>query len=254
MNSREGIRQPDDAQRKLLEYQRTLNKELADELVREYESLARMAAGKISRNRPDLQEDLFQVGRMTIFRLLQHYDPSIGMPFEPYVMKSVVGQMKNYLRDKSWYIQVPRRIKEKGLVVQQTIDELTIRLERSPSVEEIAAELEMEVEETLEVLAGREMYHYVSLDTPVSEEENTSTLGELLSSQADDYISAERRMDLQEALERLKPEERKVILLLYNEGYSQRNVAEQLGVSQMSISRIQRRAIEQLRSWIGEEA
>ncbi|MBB6637872.1 sigma-70 family RNA polymerase sigma factor [Cohnella thailandensis] len=254
MSNREGMRQPDDARQKLLEYQRTLSKELADELVRDYEPLARMAANKISRNRPDLQEDLFQVGRMSIFRLLQQYDPSLGMPFEPYVMKSIVGQMKNYLRDKSWYIQVPRRIKEKGLTVQQTIDELTVQLERSPSVEEIAAKLEMDVEETLEVLAGREMYHYVSLDTPINEEESTSTLGELLHSPADDYISAERRMDLEEAMNRLKPEERKVVLLLYNEGYSQRNVAEQLGVSQMSISRIQRRAIEQLRSWISEEA
>ncbi|RUS47793.1 sigma-70 family RNA polymerase sigma factor [Cohnella sp. AR92] len=249
----QGVHRPDDAPFKLLEYQRTLSTELADELVREYEPLAKMAAAKISRNRPDLQEDLFQVGRMSIFRLLQQYDPSLGIPFEPYAMKSIVGQMKNYLRDKSWYIQVPRRIKEKGLTVQQAIDELTVELERSPSVEEIASRLEMEVEETLEVLTGRELYNYVSLDTPISQEENTSTLGELLHSPSDDYLTSERRMDLLEAMNRLKPEERKVVLLLYNDGYSQRDVAEQLGVSQMSISRIQRRAIEQLKSWLGEE-
>ncbi|MBB6731970.1 sigma-70 family RNA polymerase sigma factor [Cohnella zeiphila] len=243
----QAARLPDDGMEMLLAYQRTLSKELAEELVRYYEPLVRMAARKISRSRPDLQEDLFQVGQMSLFRLLGQFDPELGMPFEPYAMKSIIGQMKNFLRDKSWYIQVPRRIKEKGLTVQQTIDELTVQLERSPSVEEIAQHLEMDLEETLEVLAGRELYHYVSLDTPISEEDNTATLGELIGSQADDYEGVDRRIDLEQAMELLKPEERTVLKLLYVEGFSQRNVADRMGVSQMSVSRIQRRAIDQLK-------
>jgi len=243
----ETARPTDDGWRMLLEYRRSPSKELADKLVLYYEPLVRTAAGRLARSRPDLQEDLFQVGRLALFRLLGQFDPALGMPFEPYAMKSVVGQMKNFLRDKSWYIQVPRRIKEKGLAVQRTIDELTVRLERSPNVEEIARHLEMDVEETLEVLAGRELYHYVSLDSPVSGEENAGTLGELLGSPADDFAAAERRIDLERAMARLKPEERRVLLLLYKEGYSQRHVADRMGVSQMSISRIQRRAIEQLK-------
>jgi len=248
----QSARLPDDAMEMLLAYQRTLSTELADELVRHYEPLVRMAALKISRSRPDLQEDLFQVGRMSLFRLLTQFDPELGMPFEPYAMKSIVGQMKNYLRDKSWYVQVPRRIKEKGLAVQQTVDELTLKLERSPSVEEIAESLGMELEETLEVLAGRELYHYVSLDTPIVGDENTATLGELIGSPADDYEGVDRRLDLQDAMEKLKPEERQVLVLLYRDGYSQRNVADRLGVSQMSVSRIQRRAIDQLKKWMTE--
>lgn len=250
MSSSESVRLPDDAMELLLAYQRTERSDMADLLVRHFEPLVRMAALKISRSRPDLQEDLFQVGRMSLFRLLSQFDPDMGMPFEPYAMKSIVGQMKNFLRDKSWYIQVPRRIKEKGLAVQQTIDDLTLKLERSPSVEEIAASLEMEVEETLEVLAGRELYHYVSLDTPIVGDENTATLGELIGSQADDYEGVDRRLDLQEAMDKLKPEERQVLVLLYRDGYSQRNVADRLGVSQMSVSRIQRRAIDQLKKWM----
>lgn len=253
MNWASHERLPDGAMEKLIEYRNAPSEEAADELVRCYEPLVAIAANKIARGRPDLKEDLLQVGRMCLFRLLSQYDPDFGIPFEAYAMKSMIGQMKNYLRDKSWYVQVPRRIKEKGLVIQQTIDELTVRLERSPNVEEIAQTLQMEVEETLEVLAGRELYHYVSLDTPISEEENKTTLAELISSPANDYEGVDKRIDLEEAMERLKPEERQVLQLLYRDGFTQRSAAELLDVSQMSISRIQRRAIERLRKLLGED-
>ncbi|MNZ86274.1 RNA polymerase sigma-B factor [compost metagenome] len=155
--------------------------------------------------------------------------------------------MKNFLRDKSWYIQVPRRIKEKGALVQQAIDELTIKLERSPDVTEIANYLELSVEETVEVLAGRECYHYVSLDSPLSQEESAATLGELISSEANDYDTVEKRMDLQQALAQLKEQEQQVLILAFQEGQSQRAIAQQLGLSQMSVSRIQKRATEKLK-------
>jgi RNA polymerase sigma-B factor len=91
------------------EYQQTKDNEIATVLIRKYEPMVKMAAGKIARNRPDLYEDLYQVGQMALIRLLQQYDISLGIPFEPYAMKSMIGHMKNFLRDKSWYIQVPRR-------------------------------------------------------------------------------------------------------------------------------------------------
>lgn len=241
-------RLPDDAIALLLEYQQTQCSDLADQLIRNYESMVKMAANKMSRNRPDLFDDLFQVGQMSLFRLLKQFDPEMGMPFEPYAMKSIIGHMKNYLRDKSWYIQVPRRIKEKGLVVQQAIDELMSTLERSPNVDEIAQFLGLETEETLEILAGRDLYHYVSLDTPISDDENTAVLGELIGSPTDDFSALERKLDLQEAMDRLKPEERQVLLLVFETGLSQRSIADELGVSQMSISRIQKRAIDKLKS------
>lgn len=240
-------RQPDDAMTLLLEYQKTLCNDLADQLIRIYEPLVKMASNKMSRNRPDLIDDLFQVGQMSLFRLLKQFDPTLGMPFEPYAMKSIIGHMKNYLRDKSWYIQVPRRIKEKGLVVQQAIDELTGKLERSPNVEEIAAHLGLETEETLEILAGRDLYHFVSLDTPISDDDSTAVLGELIGSPVDDFSALDLKLDLQEAMAQLKPEERQVLLMVFESGLSQRSIADELGVSQMSISRIQKRAIDKLK-------
>ncbi|WP_223067782.1 sigma-70 family RNA polymerase sigma factor [Paenibacillus caui] len=229
------------------EYQQTKDNEIATMLIRKYEPMVKMAAGKIARNRPDLYEDLYQVGQMALIRLLQQYDIELGIPFEPYAMKSMIGHMKNFLRDKSWYIQVPRRIKEKGALVQQAIDELTIKLERSPDVKEIASYLELSVEETVEVLAGRECYHYVSLDSPLSQDESAATLGELISYDANDYDTVEKRMDLQQAMSQLKEQEQKVLLLAFQEGQSQRAIAQKLGVSQMSVSRIQKRATEKLK-------
>lgn len=236
-----------EAVRLIWEYQQTKDNELATVLIQKYQPMVKMAAGKISRNRPDLYEDLFQVGQMALIRLLQQYDISLGIPFEPYAMKSMIGHMKNYLRDKSWYIQVPRRIKEKGALVQRAIDELNVKFERSPNVQEIAEYLELTVEETLEVLAGRECYHYVSLDSPISQEESGATLGELISADVNDYDSIEKRMDLQQALSQLKEQEQKVLLLSFQDGESQRSIAQKLGVSQMSVSRIQKRATEKLK-------
>lgn len=232
------------------EYQQTQDNEIATVLIKKYEPMVKMASGKISRNRPDLYEDLYQVGQMALIRLLKQYDISMGIPFEPYAMKSMIGHMKNYLRDKSWYIQVPRRIKEKGAKVQQAIDELTVKFERSPNVQEIAEYLELTPEETIEVLAGRECYHYVSLDSPLSQEESGATLGELISSDVNDYDSVEKRMDLQKALNQLKDQEQKVLLLAFQDGESQRSIAQKLGISQMSVSRIQKRATEKLREII----
>ncbi|GGD94553.1 sigma-70 family RNA polymerase sigma factor [Paenibacillus nasutitermitis] len=236
----------------ILSYQDNPDNETATELIVQYEPMVRMAAGKISRNRPDLYEDLMQVGQIALLRLFRQFDVSLGVQFEPYAMKSIIGHMKNYLRDKSWYVQVPRRIKEKGIAVQQAVDNLTVSLERSPRIEEIAQYMELSVEETTEILAGRELYHYVSLDTPISEEENTTTLGDLIGSPADDFDSVDKKLDLQAAMSRLKPQEQQVLLLVYQDGLPQRNIADKLGVSQMSISRIQRRAIEKLKHYLNE--
>lgn len=236
------------------QYQETNSNEVATELLLLYEPIVKMAAGKISRNRPDLYEDLFQVGQMSLLRLFKQFDSSLGTPFEAYAMKSIIGHLKNYLRDKSWYIQVPRRVKEKGLVIQQAIDELTVTLERSPKIDEIAQYLELSQEETIEVLAGRECYQYLSLDTPLSSEGDSATVGDLIGSVGDDYQILENHLDLKEAMAHLKEEEKTVLFLAFTEGQSQRYIADHLGISQMSVSRIQKRAISKLKSYLSDES
>lgn len=238
----------DERNAKILTYQETNDEELATELLLEYESMVRMAATKISRNRPDLYEDLFQVGQISLLQSLQQFDCALGFAFEPYVMKRLIGHMKNYLRDKSWYIQVPRRIKEKGVRVQKAIDDLTMRLERSPTVEEIAEYLELSVEETIEVLAGRDYYQFTSLETPLTTDEDSATIGDMVGSDINDYQTLENRLDLEDALKQLSQEEQTILKLAYIDGHSQRTIGEHLGISQMSVSRIQKRAIAKLKT------
>jgi RNA polymerase sigma-B factor len=234
-------------------YKETACQEAATELLLHYEPIVRMAAGKMSRSRPDLYEDLFQVGQMSMLRLFTQYDSTMDTPFEAYAMKCLIGHLKNYLRDKSWYIQVPRRIKEKGSQVQRALDELTVKLERSPNVDEIAAYLELSPEETIEILAGRDYYHYTSLDTPLTTEGDSATIGDMIAGSTNDYAALERRMDLDEAMNCLKEEERNIISLIYHEGHSQRHIADQLGISQMSVSRIQKRAMDKLKTVLSQQ-
>ncbi|OAS17335.1 sigma-70 family RNA polymerase sigma factor [Paenibacillus oryzisoli] len=229
-------------------YKETGCPEAATALLLHYEPIVRMAVNKMSRSRPDLYEDLFQVGQMSMLRLFTQYDHAMEVPFEGYAMKSLIGHLKNYLRDKSWYIQVPRRIKEKGAQMGRALDELTAKLERSPNVDEIAAYLELSPEETIEILAGRDYYHYTSLDTPLTSEGDGATIGDMIAGSSDDYQAVERRMDLAEAMDCLKDEERTVIAMIYQEGQSQRHIADQLGISQMSVSRIQKRAMSKLKT------
>jgi RNA polymerase sigma-B factor len=236
-------------------YHETNCEETATELLLYYDPLVRIAAGKISQNRPDLVEDLYQVGRMDMLRLFKQFDSTMKIPFEAYAMKSLIGHMKNYLRDKSWYIQVPRKIKEKSSLVKSTIDKLTMKLERSPNVEEIATYLELTSEETIEILAGRDYYNYTSLDTPLSHEgESSDTIADMIAGSTDDFQMLETRMDLAEAMDCLKKEEKKILNLIYEGGQSQREIAEQLGISQMSVSRIQKRAIDKLKTALSEKS
>ncbi|MFC5404736.1 sigma-70 family RNA polymerase sigma factor [Cohnella soli] len=238
---------------KMKYYQKTGCNDTATLLLQHFEPIVKIAASKISRSRHDLYEDLYQVGQFSLLRLFKQYDRSRNIPFEGFAMKSIIGHLKNYLRDKSWYIQVPRRIKEKGLLIQQTIDHLTVELGHSPKVEEIAEYLDLSVEETIEILASRESYHYVSLDTPLSSEgENAATIVDLIGSESDDYLHVDNRLDLEEALEQLKDNEKEVLLLGYFNGKSQRDIASQLGISQMSVSRIQSRALEKLKTLLSD--
>ncbi|CAM4125172.1 sigma-70 family RNA polymerase sigma factor [Geobacillus stearothermophilus] len=229
-------------------YQQTKTEEAATALLVRFEPLIAAAAKKMARSRPDFYEDLFQVGRLSFLRLLDHYDPNQGTNFESYAMKSLIGYMKNYLRDKAWYIQVPRRVKEKGSKVQQAIDELTVKLERSPNIDEIAAHLGLSVEETIEILAGRDHYQAISLDAPVQDgEKDATTIGEFVADEANEIESLIERMDLEQAIGKLSEQEQIVIDAVFRRGETQRSLAERLGVSQMTISRIQKRAIEKLK-------
>ncbi|NUK29998.1 sigma-70 family RNA polymerase sigma factor [Parageobacillus sp. VR-IP] len=251
MNSYPPLPSKSNLKQLIRDYQRTKAEEVATKLLLHFEPLIIAAAKKMSRNRPDLYEDLFQVGRLSFLRLLEHYDPNQETNLKPYVMKSLIGYMKNYLRDKAWYIQVPRKVKEKGARVQQAIDELTMKLERSPNVEEIAQYLGLSVEETIEILAGREHYQAISMDAPLQDgKKDASTIGEFVADETDDFETLINRLDLEDAMQKLSEQERLILKRIFHRGETQRSIASQLGISQMTVSRIQKRAMKKLKQWL----
>ncbi|MBD2868017.1 sigma-70 family RNA polymerase sigma factor [Paenibacillus arenilitoris] len=254
MNSNSSFPDQEQINELIQAYQQSGCNETATKLLRHFEPVVKIAAGKMARSRPDLYEDLYQVGQMAMLQLLQKYDCSREIPFEGYAMKSVIGHLKNYLRDKSWYIQVPRRLKEKSLLIQQAVDHLTTASGRSPKMDEIAEYLGLSVEETIEVMSCREAYHYVSLDAPLpGEGESAATIGDFIGDDASDYTSADARLDLEDAMKHLKREEQEVFVLACHYGISQRDIAKRLNVSQMSVSRIQRRAIDKLKKRLADD-
>lgn len=232
---------------KIRQYQESCNDDLVTELLLDYEHMVKMAARKISRNRPDLYEDLFQIGQMSLLRSFDKFDPDRGRPFEAYAMSRLIGHMKNFLRDKSWYIQVPRRIKEKGAQIQQAIDNLTIELGRSPEMKEIAERMELSEEETIEILAGRDYYQLSSLEMPLQEEGGSGELKDLVPDRDNPFQKVENRIALEQAFSSLDDMERTVLDLVFNAEQSQRSVAQQLDISQMSVSRVQKRAVNKLK-------
>jgi RNA polymerase sigma-B factor len=228
-------------------YQQSKSKKIAAKLVLSYNHIVAATARRLSRNRPDLYDDLYQVGQISLLRSLERYDQGHGSSFESFARKNMIGYMKNYLRDKAWNVPMPRWMKEKWFQVQQTIDDLTLKQERTPSVAEIAQHINLSEDMTEKLLVGQNSAHVASLDAPLSTDDGELTLSDLIGTEAKEFQSVETRIDFNKALSKLTKIEKWILHLNYMKGVSQRTIAHQLEVSQMTVSRMMKRALEKLR-------
>lgn len=219
-----------------------------DELVENYLSLVRYFAQKF-RNRGEPMDDLVQVGTIGLIKAIDRFDTDRNVEFTTYATPTIVGELKRYFRDKGWAIRVPRRLQELSLAVNQVIEPLTQRLQRSPKVDEIAKELGVTPEEVIEAMETSEVYTLVSLDKDRGTEGDDSF--SLL-----EYIGRDDKLLgnvddvewLRVALKHLTPQEQRVLYLRFYRGMTQTEVAKELGISQMQVSRLLRRALDVLRS------
>jgi RNA polymerase sigma-B factor len=231
----------------IFEYQRTKSKVLAEKLIVFYGNLAGSAARKLSRKHSDLYEDLLQVGHLSLLRSLERYDRSHGSSFEAYARKNIKGSMMNYLRDKAWTVPVPRWMKDNWVKIQRAVDELTIKKENTPTIQEVAHYTKLPVELTKKVLTGQTSYQVTSFDAPIGQEEGVLTLADVIGEESKGYKKVEERLDMTAALATLSEREKQILHLNFLEGESQRTIAHRLGVSQMTVSRILRQALEKLK-------
>lgn len=240
--------QPEEINTLIARFQNDQDTSAQEELIERYTKLIESLAYRYSKGQSH-HEDLVQVGMLGLLGAINRFDTSYKRRFEAFLVPTVVGEIKRYLRDKTWSVHVPRRIKEIGPKIKQVTNELTNQLERSPTINEIAGCLEVSEEEVLEVMEMSQSYNALSVDHSIEADKDgsTVTLLDVMGDSDDNYELAEKRLMLEKILPILSDREREIIQFTFMEGLSQKETGERIGLSQMHVSRLQRTAIKKLR-------
>ncbi len=204
----------------------------------------RLARRYINRGEPI--EDLRQTAVIGLLKAVDRFDPERGVDFVGYAVPTILGEIRRYFRDRAWSIRVPRRLQELGMAITAANADLTQTLGRRPTVAEIAAHLGHTEEEIIEGLEGARAYRAVSLSTPVGEDSPTE-LGDMLGGEDDGFALAELQIALGPALRCLTERERRIVTLRFFGNQTQTQIADQIGVSQMHVSRLLSAALAKLR-------
>ena len=219
---------------------------LRDELFERYLPLARAVARKFS-GRGVETEDLEQVAGMALLKALERFDPARGFRFVTYAVPTITGDVRNYLRDKSGLMRMPRDMRQRLYQMTQEQERFEREHLRAPTATELAERMGIAPEEFLALLNLRAQSDAVSLDMPVGEEGDTR-LSDLLGSADDRFERMERSEWAQWLLSKVGDTERELLTLRYRDGLGQRETAKRLGISQMQVSRLERRALSRLRA------
>lgn len=198
------------------------------------------------RNRGEPYEDLVQVGTIGLLKAIDRFETDRGAEFSTYATPTIIGEIKRHFRDKGWAIRVPRRLQEMRLKIGAATAELTQHLGRSPTPRELAAEIGCSVEEVLEGLESSHAYSTLSIDSSSSDDE-TASIADTLGEEDLHLERVEVRESLKPLLEGLEARERRILLLRFFKGMTQSQIADEIGVSQMHVSRLLARTLEQLR-------
>ena len=199
------------------------------------------------RNRGEWLDDLTQVATIGLIKSIDRFDLDRGVEFSTYATPTIVGEIKRHFRDKGWAVRVPRRLQELKLSLTKAIGELAQREGRAPTVSELAAHLQMSEEEVLEGLESANAYSTVSLDAPDSGDEDAPAVSDSLGMVDDALEGVEYRESLKPLLGQLPPREKRILLLRFFGNMTQSQIATELGISQMHVSRLLARTLAQLR-------
>ncbi len=219
-----------------------------DELVERLLPLVRRLASRYARGSEPL-DDLVQAGSLGLVKAIDRFDPARGLPFMRFAVPTILGEIKRHCRDTGWAAHVPRGMQERVMEARAAIEELSGSLGRSPSAQELAAQLGTDVEEVLETLDAATATTAVSLDAPTGgEEEDGITRGDSLGTEDPGFGRVVDLASVLPALRVLPEREREIVRLRFVEDLTQSQIAERVGVSQMHVSRLLRRALERVRT------
>jgi RNA polymerase sigma-B factor len=217
-----------------------------DELIERFLPLARSIARRYDQSGEPL-EDLVQVASMALVKAVDRYDPHRGAAFSSFAVPTIAGELKRYFRDRTWAIRPPRDVQELALRVDRAAERLNTQLNRAPTVREIGEAVAETDELVLEAMQARGVYSTLSFEAPHGRSDDRSVLQDTLGAREDGYEDAESRALVDRLMRGVSPRERLVLRLRFEEDLTQAEIGQLLGVSQMQISRILRRALERLR-------
>jgi RNA polymerase sigma-B factor len=225
-----------------------------EELIERYISLVRSLARRYA-YRGEQLDDLVQIGAIGLIKAIDRFDLERGVELTTYATPNIIGEIKRHFRDKGWSVRVPRGLQELNVQVSKLIEQLTVQLGRSPTIPELAKAAGVEEEQVLEALESGRAYTSVSLSTGSgSDEDGELDPLESLGTIEHEYEISEDRAVLAPGFKVLDERERKILHLRFFSGLTQSQIAAEIGISQMHVSRLIRRSLEKIREEIAEES
>ena len=240
----EGLASEDDLLRRFAE---TRDPQLREELVNRFLPLARSLAMRYSGG-GEPGDDLIQVASVGLMGAIERFDPSRGVPFAGFAGPTILGELRRHFRDRVWTLRVPRGLQERIRSVEEAITKLGSELERSPTVAEVSAKLNVSEDEVLEAMEAGDARRTVSLDQPAAGDDmGDSSIGDRVGGDDPGFDLVEARSAISSGARVLSDLEREVLRLRFVEDLTQSKIADEVGYSQMHVSRILRRALDRLR-------
>ncbi len=224
-----------------------------EQLIEQYMSLVRSLARRYS-YRGEQLEDLVQIGAIGLIKAIDRFDLDRGVELTTYATPNIIGEIKRHFRDKGWSVRVPRGLQELNVQLSKLIEQLTVQLGRSPTIGELAKAAGVEEEEVLEALESGRAYSSLSLSSGVAHDDDDDLDPlESIGTEEHAYEVSEDRAVLAPGFRVLDERERKILHLRFFKGLTQSQIAQQVGISQMHVSRLIRRSLEKIRAEIAEE-
>ena len=224
-----------------------------EQLIEQYMSLVRSLARRYS-YRGEQLEDLVQIGAIGLIKAIDRFDLERGVELTTYATPNIIGEIKRHFRDKGWSVRVPRGLQELNVQLSRLMEQLTVQFGRSPTIPELAKAAGVEEEEALEALESGRAYTSLSLSVGGGggEDDDLDPL-ESIGTEEHEYEVSEDRAVLAPGFKALDPRERTILHLRFFEGLTQSQIAQQIGISQMHVSRLIRRSLEKIRETIAED-
>ncbi len=218
-------------------------------LVARFMPLVRSLARRYGRSSEPF-EDLLQVASLGLLKAIDRFDPERGHSFQSFAVPTVLGEMRRYFRDSGWSVHVPRGAQERAMKVRAAQEHLTGERGRAPTVNQLAQYLELDVEEVIDGLRATEAYETLSLDAPRPgiDDGGVTTYWETMGEEDERYELVDLDATVAVALKHLPARERTILRLRFVEDLTQTEIAARVGISQMQVSRLLRRSIDQLRA------